>query len=100
MKSSMGKWACAAVAVAAFDTATADTVAWWRFGDGAAGTAATTLANAVDFKYEGTELPSWKPLIGMMNGDGKEAFYVRLHKTSGDTPRPSISLRFHNEAGD
>lgn len=48
MKSSMGQWACAAVAVAAFDTATADTVAWWRFGDGAAGTAAMTLANAVD----------------------------------------------------
>ncbi len=176
MNSSMGKWACAAVAVAAFDTATADTIAWWRFGDGAVGTSATTLANVIDatatkfvgtvvatggegfplfteafdadarlydatahqssvndralrfsdgngnygrvevasddalrpqtftleffFKYEGTELPNWKPLVGMMNSTGKEAFYIRLHKTSADTPRPSISLRFHNAAGE
>ena len=174
MNSRMGRLACAAVAVATFDTAFADTVAWWRFGDGAAGTTATTLDNAVDatqfagtavatggegcpqfadafaadarlydaathqssvnnralrfadgsdnygrvevasdatlrpqtftleffFKYEETELPSWKPLVGMMNGESREAFYIRLHKTTADSPRPSISLRFHNAAGE
>lgn len=40
--------ACAALAVAVCGAGRADTVAWWRFGDGAAGTAAMTLANAVD----------------------------------------------------
>lgn len=52
------------------------------------------------FKYEATgELPNWKPLVGMMNNSNKEAFYLRLHKTSGTDPKPSISVRFHNADG-
>ena len=165
--------ACAALAVAVCGAGRADTIGWWRFEDGAAGTSAASLTNRMDasrlpgsavgitgsglpqfadafadavlwnpaesraeandralrfsdgngnagrveiasdaalspqtftleffFKYEGTGLPNWMPLVGRMNGESREAFYIRLHKTTADSPRPSISLRFHNAAGE
>ena len=167
--------ACAALAVAVCGAGRADTIGWWRFEDGAAGTSAASLTNRMDasrlpgsavgitgsglpqfadafadavlwnpaasraeandralrfsdgngnagrveiasdaalspqtftleffFKYEGTELPNWKPLVGMMNGDKTVAFYLRLHRTTvkaGEAPKPSISLQFHDENG-
>ena len=164
--------ACAALAVAVCGAGRADTIGWWRFEDGAAGTSAASLTNRMDasrlpgsavgitgsglpqfadafadavlwnpaasrgeandralrfsdgngnagrveiasdaalspqtftleffFKYEGTGLPNWMPLVGRMNGGNKEAFYVRLHQTTGTSPQPSISVRFHSADG-
>ena len=164
--------ACAALAVAVCGAGRADTIGWWRFEDGAAGTSAASLTNRMDasrlpgsavgitgsglpqfadafadavlwnpaesraeandralrfsdgngnagrveiasdaalspqtftleffFKYEGTGLPNWMPLVGRMNGEKTEAFYVRLHQTTGTSPQPSISVRFHNADG-
>ncbi len=164
--------ACAALAVAVCGAGRADTIGWWRFEDGAAGTSAASLTNRMDasrlpgsavgitgsglpqfadafadavlwnpaesraeandralrfsdgngnagrveiasdaalspqtftleffFKYEGTGLPDWMPLVGRMNGEKTEAFYMRLHKTSETSPQPSISVRFHSADG-
>ncbi len=172
MNNMIGRLSCIAVAVATSEMLFADTVAWWRFEDGAPESVATTFVNEVDvtkfpgtavsvkgegfpqqtdafgglavwnpsagwsyeniralrlsdgngnvgrvevasdvslrpqtftleffFKYEGAGLPSWKPLVGMRNGKSSEAFYLRLHQTSENSPRPSLSLRFHDASG-